>query len=131
LDMTSSRQISVSLPSLRAGSLSDETIGEIKRVRMTSFTIAPEAGTQRLRDVINKNISDEEIFETVERVAKNGWTGIKFYFMVGFPTETREDLDGIAEIALAARRIGRRFQHRFDVTVSVGTLVPKPVTPFQ
>ncbi|MBI3723681.1 TIGR03960 family B12-binding radical SAM protein, partial [bacterium] len=131
LDQTQEKRVAVSLPSLRAGSLTDDTIREIKRVRMTGFTIAPEAGTQRLRDVINKNISDEEIFETTERVASQGWTSIKFYFMLGFPTERAEDLDGICDLALKARRIARRFEKAFDVTVSLGTLVPKPHTPFQ
>ncbi len=131
LDETQDRRIALSLPSLRAGSLTDATIREIKRVRKTSFTIAPEAGTQRLRDVINKNISDAEIFETVERVASQGWTSIKLYFMVGFPTETKTDLDGLCDLALKVRRIARRYEKDFDVTVSVGTLVPKPHTPFQ
>jgi radical SAM family uncharacterized protein/radical SAM-linked protein len=131
LDETQERRIALSLPSLRAGSLTDATIREIKRVRKTSFTIAPEAGTQRLRDVINKNISDAEIFETVERVASQGWTSIKLYFMVGFPTETKADLDGLCDLALKVRRIARRYEKDFDVTVSVGTLVPKPQTPFQ
>jgi radical SAM family uncharacterized protein/radical SAM-linked protein len=131
LDATQERRIALSLPSLRAGSLTDETIREIKRVRKTGFTIAPEAGTQRLRDVINKNISDAEIFETVERVASQGWSSIKLYFMVGFPTETRADLDGLCDLALKVRRIARRYEKDFDVTVSVGTLVPKPQTPFQ
>ena len=131
LDETQDKKIALSLPSLRAGSLTDQTIREIKRVRKTGFTVAPEAGTQRLRDVINKNISDEEIYETVERVSSQGWTSIKLYFMVGFPTETRADLDGMCELALKARRIARRFVKDFDVTVSLGALVPKPHTPFQ
>ncbi|HZU95865.1 MAG TPA: TIGR03960 family B12-binding radical SAM protein [Planctomycetota bacterium] len=131
LDQTQEKRIALSLPSLRAGSLSDETISEIKRVRKTGFTIAPEAGTQRLRDVINKNISDAEIFETVERVSSQGWSSIKLYFMVGFPTETKADLDGLCDLALKVRRIARRYEKDFDVTVSVGALVPKPHTPFQ
>ncbi|MEZ0229384.1 MAG: TIGR03960 family B12-binding radical SAM protein, partial [Planctomycetota bacterium] len=131
LDETQDRRIALSLPSLRAGSLTDATIREIKRVRKTSFTIAPEAGTQRLRDVINKNISDAEIFETVERVSSQGWSSIKMYFMVGFPTETKADLDGLCDLVLKVRRIARRYVKDFDVTVSVGCLVPKPHTPFQ
>lgn len=131
LDETQERRIALSLPSLRAGSLTDATIREIKRVRKTSFTIAPEAGTQRLRDVINKNISDAEIFETVERVSSQGWTSIKMYFMVGFPTETKADLDGLCDLVLKVRRIARRYEKDFEITVSVGCLVPKPQTPFQ
>ena len=131
IDRTLPKRVSVSLPSLRAGSLTDETIGEIRKVRKTSFTIAPEAGTQRLRDVINKNISNEEIFETVERVVRQGWTSIKFYFMIGFPTETDDDLDGLVDLVRRCRKIARRVVKGFNITVSFGTLVPKPHTPFQ
>ena len=132
LDETAGKRVALSLPSLRAGSLTDDVIRDMQRVRRTSFTIAPEAGTQRLRDVINKNISDQEIFETVERVARNGWEGIKLYFMIGFPTETDADLDGLVDLVVRCRDLGRRLAgHRFEVTASVGTLVPKPQTPFQ
>lgn len=131
LDETASKRVGLALPSLRAGSLTDDVIRDIRRVRRTSFTIAPEAGTQRLRDVINKNISDEEIFETVERVAKNGWSAIKLYFMVGFPTETQEDLDGLVDLVLRCRDLGRKHVKWFNCTASIGTLVPKPWTPFQ
>ena len=132
LEETADKRVALSLPSLRAGSLTDDVIRDITRVRRTSFTIAPEAGTQRLRDVINKNISDEEIFETVERVARAGWTGIKLYFMIGFPTETDADLDGLVELVVKCRDLGRRLGGRgFEATASVGTLVPKPQTPFQ
>jgi radical SAM family uncharacterized protein/radical SAM-linked protein len=131
LAQTEDQRVSLSLPSLRAGSLTDDVIRDIRRVRRTSFTIAPEAGTQRLRDVINKNISDEEIFETVERVSKNGWTGLKLYFMVGFPTETQEDLDGLIALVLKCREIGRHHKRSFNCMASIGTLVPKPQTPFQ
>ncbi len=131
LETTEERRVSLSLPSLRAGSLTDDVIRDIRRVRRTSFTVAPEAGTQRLRDVINKNISDEEIFETVERVAQNGWTALKLYFMVGFPTETEEDLDGLVDLVTRCRDLGRRYARKFNVTASIGTLVPKPQTPFQ
>lgn len=131
LNQTAEQRVSLSLPSLRAGSLTDDVIRDIRRVRRTSFTIAPEAGTQRLRDVINKNISDEEIFETVARVSQNGWTGLKLYFMVGFPTETQEDLDGLIELVLKCRELGRQAKRSFNCTASIGTLVPKPQTPFQ
>jgi radical SAM family uncharacterized protein/radical SAM-linked protein len=131
LEATAEKRVSLSLPSLRAGSLTDDVIRDIRRVRRTSFTIAPEAGTQRLRDVINKNISDEEIFETVERVAANGWTAIKLYFMVGFPTETDDDLDGLVDLVLRCRELGRKHSRKFNCMASIGTLVPKPQTPFQ
>lgn len=131
LEETADKRVALSLPSLRAGSLTDDVIHDISRVRRTSFTIAPEAGTQRLRDVINKNISDEEVLETVERVARNGWSDIKMYFMVGFPTETQQDLDGLVDLVTRCRDLGRRFVRRFECTASIGTLVPKPHTPFQ
>ena len=131
LEETADKRVALSLPSLRAGSLTDDVIRDIQRVRRTSFTIAPEAGTQRLRDVINKNISDEEIYETVERVAKNGWKGIKLYFMIGFPTETDDDLDGLVELVTRCRDLGQKHTRGFMTTASVGTLVPKPQTPFQ
>lgn len=131
LEVTADKRVALSLPSLRAGSLTDDVIRDVTRVRRTSFTIAPEAGTQRLRDVINKNISDEEVLETVERVARNGWTGIKMYFMVGFPTETQQDLDGLVDLVTRCRDLGQKYVRRFDCTASIGTLVPKPHTPFQ
>jgi radical SAM family uncharacterized protein/radical SAM-linked protein len=131
LEVTADKRISLSLPSLRAGSLTDDVIRDIRRVRRTSFTIAPEAGTQRMRDVINKNISDEEIFETIDRVARAGWKAVKLYFMVGFPTETDEDLDGLVDLVTRCRDLGRRHVQTFKVTASLGTLVPKPHTPFQ
>lgn len=131
LEYTAPRRVALSLPSLRAGSLTDDVIRDVTAVRRTSFTIAPEAGTQRLRDVINKNISDDEIFETVERVSRNGWTDIKMYFMVGFPTETQADLDGLVDLVARCRDLARRFVRKFECTASIGTLVPKPHTPFQ
>jgi radical SAM family uncharacterized protein/radical SAM-linked protein len=131
LKETADKRVALSLPSLRAGSLTDDVIRDIQRVRKTSFTVAPEAGTQRLRDVINKNISDQEIYDTVERVAKAGWKGIKLYFMIGFPTERQDDLDGLVALVERCRQLARKHVQRFTVTASVGTLVPKPHTPFQ
>jgi len=124
--------VSLSLPSLRSGTLTEELIREIRRVRKTGFTMAPEAGTQRLRDVINKNITTQEIMETVEKVFSAGWDLMKLYFMIGLPTETREDLEGIAhlvdEIVALARRVSQRKPR---LHVSVSPFVPKPHTPFQ
>jgi radical SAM family uncharacterized protein/radical SAM-linked protein len=117
----------VSLPSLRVDSLAPELMDEIKKVRKTGFTIAPEAGTQRLRDVINKGITREEILTTASRIFAAGWNLIKLYFMIGLPTETDKDLDGIIELA----RTIAGSNHRKQVTVSISTFVPKPHTPFQ
>ncbi len=124
--------VSLSLPSLRSGTLTEDLIHEIRRVRKTGFTMAPEAGTQRLRDVINKNITREEIRETVEKVFRAGWDLMKLYFMIGLPTETREDVEAIAHLVKEAMALARRVsQRRPRFHVSVSPFVPKPHTPFQ
>jgi radical SAM-linked protein len=117
----------VSLPSLRVDTLSPDMMQQIKKVRKTGFTIAPEAGTQRLRDVINKGITREEILSTARNIFDAGWNLVKLYFMIGLPTETDHDLDGIAELSRSIAAINSRKQ----VTVSISTFVPKPHTPFQ
>ena len=120
--------VAVSLPSLRAGTLTPELMSLIKLVRKTGFTIAPEAGSQRLRDVINKNISEEDIFNAVENAFELGWRVIKLYFMIGLPTETEEDLEAIVDLVKRLRRPkGRKGQ----INVSVATFIPKAHTPFQ
>jgi len=126
----SSEHVSVSMPSLRAGTLTPEMMRMIKQVRKTGFTIAPEAGSARLRDVINKNISADDIFRTVEDAFRLGWQLIKLYFMVGQPTETDDDLDAIVELVRELRRI-RPPRGKGNINVSVSTLIPKPHTPFQ
>jgi len=123
------QKIAVSLPSLRAGTLTPEMMQQIKRVRKTSFTIAPEAGSQRLRDVINKNVSRDDIVATVTDAFSLGWLLIKLYFMVGLPTETEEDLQAIVELSKELRNIKGPRNRR--ISVSLGTFVPKPHTPFQ
>ena len=97
-------RLSVSLPSLRAGSLTPELMELIKKVRKTGFTIAPEAGSQRLRDVINKNITEADIFETVQNAFSLGWKIIKLYFMVGLPTETSDDVAAIVDLVKRLRK---------------------------
>ena len=121
-------QVAVSLPSLRAGTLTPELMSLIKRVRKTGFTIAPEAGSQRLRDVINKNVSEAEIFSTVENAFTLGWQVIKLYFMIGLPTETDQDLIAIVDLV---KRLRRRKGRRGQINVSVATFIPKAHTPFQ
>jgi radical SAM family uncharacterized protein len=129
------RDVSLSLPSLRLDSISEETLRRIGSGRKSGLTFAPEAGTQRLRDVIHKNITEEHIMSGVEKAITIGWTHVKFYFMVGLPTETYEDLDGIVELAAAVMRRARSLQEKgnrnFNLTVSVSNFVPKPHTPFQ
>jgi len=126
---------SLSLPSLRVEALNRnrEIAREIGKVRKTGFTIAPEAGSSRLRRVINKDGFDEEqIFAAVQNAAKAGWESVKFYFMIGLPTETQEDLDELVRVAKEAARIARKESQRgFGLTVSASSFVPKPHTPFQ
>ena len=123
--------IAVSLPSLRAGTLTPELMSQIKRVRKTGFTIAPEAGSQRLRNVINKNISEAEILETVQDAFAAGWQVIKLYFMIGLPTETEADLKAIVHLVERIRRMRGSGGKKPRINVSVGTYIPKPHTPFQ
>jgi radical SAM family uncharacterized protein/radical SAM-linked protein len=125
-------KIAVSFPSLRAGTLTDELIDQIKKVRKTGFTIAPEAGTQRLRNVINKGITEQEILDTASKIFSAGWNLVKLYFMIGLPTETTEDLDGIINLTKKVLETGRKTgRGRLQVNVSISTFVPKPHTPFQ
>jgi radical SAM family uncharacterized protein/radical SAM-linked protein len=122
------KRVALALPSLRAETLTRSLIENIRRVRKTSFTLAPEAGTQRLRNIINKGNSSEELLATTEQVFAAGWKSIKLYFMLGLPEETQADLEGIAELAYQTLKTG---QQRGQVTVSLSTFVPKSHTPFQ
>ncbi len=124
--------ISVSMPSMRVGTLSPSVMDQIKRVRKTGFTVAPEAGSERLRRVINKGITEEDLLTTCRDAFSLGWTLIKLYFMIGLPTETEEDLNAIAELAQKTKKEGDKSgQKRRQINVSLGTFVPKPHTPFQ
>ncbi len=132
------REAGLSLPSLRLDSFSYEILDEIQKYRKTGLTFAPEAGTQRLRNIINKSITDEHIDNAAEQAIRLGYNHIKLYFMIGLPGETDEDLDGIAEIAGRINQIYRSVcrsmperKGRFQVTVSVSNFVPKAHTPFQ
>lgn len=126
-------KVSLSVSSLRAYGLGEELLDEIQSVRATGLTFAPEAGTQRMRDVVNKNVTEAQLMETAERVFSRGWSKMKLYFMIGLPTEEDEDVLGIVETGKKAKDIGRRVQRGGGptVTVSVSTHVPKPHTPFQ
>lgn len=126
------RRIKVSLPSLRVDAFSVKLAHSLRDAYGGGLTFAPEAGTQRMRDVINKGVTQEEIESAVEAAFAHGWTAVKLYFMIGLPTETGEDLDGIAKLAYRVRDIGRRHAgNRTRVKVSVGALIPKPHAPFQ
>uniref|UniRef100_A0A832ECL1 TIGR03960 family B12-binding radical SAM protein n=1 Tax=Desulfacinum infernum TaxID=35837 RepID=A0A832ECL1_9BACT len=124
-----SRRVAVSLPSMRVGTLSQDVMACIRRVRKTGFTVAPEAGSVRLRRLINKNIEDEDLFQTVRDAYALGWKGIKLYFMMGLPTETLDDVEEIAALSMKVWRLGKPY--RAGVNVAVSTFVPKPMTPFQ
>ncbi len=125
-------RVSVSLPSLRVGTLTPGMIRSIAGTRKTGFTLAPEAATERLRRVINKPVSDQELLDAAATIFTNGWSVLKLYFMIGLPTETDQDLDGIIRLATELLAQGKRFSKRHvQINVSVSTFVPKPHTPFQ
>lgn len=125
--------VSLSLPSLRLDSFSFKVLQEIQGYKKSGLTFAPEAGTQRLRDVINKGVTEENIYGSVEQAIELGWKNIKLYFMNGLPTETYEDLDGICSIAENIIGLHKKIngKGRFNVTVSASNFVPKAHTPFQ
>jgi radical SAM family uncharacterized protein/radical SAM-linked protein len=128
MDRFSTEKVSVSMPSMRVGTLTPVVMEQIRRVRKTGFTLAPEAGSERLRLAINKGISEGDLLETCKKAASLGWRQIKLYFMFGLPTETEEDFKAIVDLARkAAASAGRGC----TIAVSVATFVPKPHTPFQ
>ncbi len=125
--------VSVSLSSMHASTMTEELARQVRRVRKSGFTIAPEAGTQRLRNVINKNLTEEQILDACRLAFEAGWQDIKLYFMIGLPTETDEDIDGLVDLAHKILDTGRRAAggRRVEVTLSASSFVPKAVTPFQ
>ncbi|MCL2164773.1 MAG: TIGR03960 family B12-binding radical SAM protein, partial [Oscillospiraceae bacterium] len=135
-DKMAKKRVSLSLPSLRVDSFSLDLMEKAHTVRKSGLTFAPEAGTQRLRDVINKGVTEEDLIKSVSLAFSGGWSNIKLYFMIGLPTETFEDLDGIADLA---EKVVREYSKTpkevrgrgLNVTVSVSPFVPKPFTPFQ
>lgn len=127
-----SRKISLSLPSLRVGSLDPAVAEQILRVRRTGFTMAPEAASVRLRNIVNKDIDEEELFRTAQMLARLGWRKLKLYFMIGLPGEEESDVEAIVHLARKIRKHARSGRSDpFQVTVNVSTFVPKPHTPFQ
>ncbi len=125
------RRASLSLPSLRIDGFSVELAAKLERVRRGSLTFAPEAGTERLRRVINKGLSDEEILQTVEATFRHGWERVKLYFMMGLPTEREEDLRGLVALVRECARVGSATARGSQIAVSVAGFVPKAHTPFQ
>ncbi len=132
MDEFEPRNVSAAVSSLHATTLTAELAEQIKRVRKTGFTIAPEGGTQRMRDVINKNLTEEQILTAVQHAYAAGWEVLKLYFMIGQPTETDEDVAGIVELSKKILAEGRRrVGNRASCTLSASSFVPKACTPFQ
>ncbi len=130
-DRCANEQVSVSLPSLRVGSIDDEIMNRMSEIRRTGATLAPEAGSQRLRDVINKGVTEEAILAHSRKLFEHGWQQIKLYFMIGLPTETDEDLEAAVELCCKVRDAADRGTRRLQVTGAFSTFVPKAHTPFQ
>lgn len=136
LDWTVDDKVNIALPSLRVDNFSEELMEQLTKVRRSGLTFAPEAGTQRLRDVINKNVTEQEVMSTVRQAFEGGWMAVKLYFMIGLPTETFEDIDGIADLA---QKVVDAYYNNPEkpkgksvaVAVSIASFVPKPFTPFQ
>ncbi len=126
-----SRQVAVSFSSLRADGIISPLMEEIKKVRKTSFTIAPEAGSQRMRDVINKGLTEEQILHTAREIYEGGWNLIKLYFMIGLPSEEERDLSAIVELSKKIARLAPRGRRHNVLNVSVASFVPKSHTAFQ
>ncbi len=136
LSWTEKEKVNIALPSLRVDNFSEKLMEHLKKVRRSGLTFAPEAGTQRLRDAINKNVTEEEMLSTARQAFSGGWTSVKLYFMLGLPTETYDDVAGIAGLA---QKVVDEFYKNPDkpkgkgvqVSISVASFVPKPFTPFQ
>ena len=135
-DYTSKNGINLSLPSLRVDRFSEEVLKEISDVRKSGLTFAPEAGSQRLRDVINKNVTEKNVLDSVKIAFEGGYSAIKLYFMLGLPTETEKDIEGIYDLAKAVieqfyANPDRKKGKAPSVSISVSTFIPKPFTPFE
>jgi radical SAM family uncharacterized protein len=132
MDEFGDRGLRVSLPSTRVDTFSVRVAEAVARGRKHNITLAPEAGSQRMRDVINKLVTEDDLLGACENAFKNGWTGVKMYFMVGLPTETDADVQGIVDVAAKVKAIGRSYiGSRARVRVSTSNFIPKPHTPFQ
>jgi radical SAM family uncharacterized protein/radical SAM-linked protein len=142
-DILAPEKVSLGVSSLRAYGLEENVLDDMQRVRATGVTFAPEAGSQRMRDVVNKNVTEAQLMETAERVFSRGWSSMKLYFMIGLPTEEESDVREIVRVGMRARQVGKQMKKALmskglpggggapKVTVSVSTHVPKPHTPFQ
>jgi len=134
MDRFECERVSISLSSMHASTITPELARQVRRVRKSGFTIAPEAGSQRMRDVINKNLTEEQILTACRLAFEAGWESIKLYFMLGLPTETDADVDAMADLAHAILGLGRQVRgrrQRPEVILSASSFIPKPETPFQ
>ena len=126
------KRLALSLPSLRVGAVTKDILKELKTVRKTGFTIAPEAGTERLRRSINKDFEEEDYERALRLLFEEGWLNLKLYFMIGLPTERDEDIEGIIEMSMRALKIAKKYTKRFvNISVGLAPFIPKPHTPFQ
>lgn len=130
-DRFAPERISISLPSLRTETMNERLAEQIKRVRKSGFTVAPEAASERMRRVINKGNKEENLLHAVDSVFKSGWDLVKFYFMIGLPTERDEDVRAIVELAAKSMDLAKKHSNDATIHVGVSTFVPKPFTPFQ
>ena len=136
IEECSERNVNISLPSLRIDAFSLDVMSKVQDIKKSSLTFAPEAGTQRMRNVINKGLTQEDILNGSFKAFQGGWSRVKLYFMLGLPTETEEDMKGIAhlaeEVAKKYYEIPKDQRHgRCQIVVSTSFFVPKPFTPFQ
>lgn len=130
-DHCAASQVALALPSLRVGSVDDAVMARIAGIRRTGATLAPEAGSRRLRDVINKGVTEEDLIIHAQKLLQHGWRQVKLYFMIGLPTETREDLDAVADLCEKVRDAAGPGGPRMQVTAALSPFVPKAHTPFQ
>ena len=136
MDEFEKKRVSISFPSLRIDAFMKDDLERMQSVRKAGLTFAPEAGTQRLRDVINKNVTEDEVIRTCTKAFDNGWTSVKLYFMMGLPTETMEDIEGIANLGMQVihafyNNPNRQKGTGVQVSISCASFIPKPFTPFQ
>ncbi len=131
MDQLEQRKIALSLTSMRADSITPEVTQQMKRVRKTGLTIAPEAGTQRMRDIINKNITEESVIKSASTAFQSGWDLIKLYFMIGLPMEAEDDVRGIYELGKKVKDLSTTSKRSVNINLSASSFIPKPHTPFQ
>src|SRR5712672_3176263 len=130
-DEFGAENVGISLPSLRTETMNERLAGQIKRVRKSGFTVAPEAATERMRRVLNKGNAEKDLLHAVDTIFSAGWDLVKFYFMIGLPTERDEDVRAIVSLCAEALRRGKKLNPRAEINVGVSTFCPKPFTPFQ